>query len=252
MNAVLNAVFPEFPAGCRTLPDLLDRAASKWPGKTAYQWYDRKSEGWCGITWKEFKARTEAWQRALKASGLVKGDRVAVLLTNSLEALLIDQAALANGLTPVPLHAIDTPSACAFVLSNSGARMLVTASEARWHSIRDADPTADLSAMALVVLTSDSPTATEETASPRVLSLADWLGRGKNARIDPADRPRPEDLAALVYTSGTTGRPKGVMLQHGALIANCYQTSQVLDLTEKDVFLSYLPLSHAFERTMAY
>ena len=248
----MNAVFPEFPAGCRTLPDLLDRAASKWPGKTAYQWYDRKSESWCGITWKEFKSRTEAWQRALKASGLVKGDRVAVLLTNSLEALLIDQAALANGLTPVPLHAIDTPSACAFVLANSGARMLVTASEARWHSIRDADPTADLSAMALVVLTADSPTATEEKSSQQVLPLDEWLGRGKGTEIDPAERPSPEDLAALVYTSGTTGRPKGVMLQHGALIANCHQSSQVLGVTENDVFLSYLPLSHAFERTIAY
>ena len=153
--------YPEFPKGCRTLPEMLEHTAATWPDRIAYQWFDRATEAWASITWKEFLSAVRRWQKALKASGLKKGDRVAVLLTNSIESLLIDQSVLACGMTPVPMHAIDTPSACAFVLSDSGARALVTASEARWHSIRDADPTLDLSALGTVVLCSDTPTEKE-------------------------------------------------------------------------------------------
>ena len=244
--------YPEFPKGCRTLPEMLEHTAATWPDRIAYQWFDRATEAWASITWKEFLSAVRRWQKALKASGLKKGDRVAVLLTNSIESLLIDQSVLACGMTPVPMHAIDTPSACAFVLSDSGARALVTASEARWHSIRDADPTLDLSALGTVVLCSDTPTEKEFHGTPRVEAVTDWLAAGEDYEIDPADRPAPEDLAALVYTSGTTGRPNGVMLTHSALVANCSQTWQCLPLTEQDVSLSYLPLSHAFERTVAY
>lgn len=244
--------YPEFPKGCRTLPEMLEHTAATWPDRIAYQWFDRATEAWASITWKEFLSAVRRWQKALKASGLKKGDRVAVLLTNSIESLLIDQSVLACGMTPVPMHAIDTPSACAFVLSDSGARALVTASEARWHSIRDADPTLDLSALGTVVLCSDTPTEKEFHGTPRVEAVTDWLAAGEDYEIDPADRPAPEDLAALVYTSGTTGRPKGVMLTHSSLVANCSQTWQCLPLTEQDVSLSYLPLSHAFERTVAY
>ena len=213
--------YPEFPKGCRTLPEMLEHTAATWPDRIAYQWFDRATEAWASITWKEFLSAVRRWQKALKASGLKKGDRVAVLLTNSIESLLIDQSVLACGMTPVPMHAIDTPSACAFVLSDSGARALVTASEARWHSIRDADPTLDLSALGTVVLCSDTPTEKEFHGTPRVEAVTDWLAAGEDYEIDPADRPAPEDLAALVYTSGTTGRPKGVMLTHSALVANC-------------------------------
>ena len=244
--------YPEFPKGCRTLPEMLEHTAATWPDRIAYQWFDRATEAWASITWKEFLSAVRRWQKALKASGLKKGDRVAVLLTNSIESLLIDQSVLACGMTPVPMHAIDTPSACAFVLSDSGARALVTASEARWHSIRDADPTLDLSALGTVVLCSDTPTEKEFHGTPRVEAVTDWLAAGEDYEIDPADRPAPEDLAALVYTSGTTGRPKGVMLTHSSLVTNCSQTWQCLPLTEQDVSLSYLPLSHAFERTVAY
>ena len=170
--------YPEFPKGCRTLPEMLEHTAATWPDRIAYQWFDRATEAWASITWKEFLSAVRRWQKALKASGLKKGDRVAVLLTNSIESLLIDQSVLACGMTPVPMHAIDTPSACAFVLSDSGARALVTASEARWHSIRDADPTLDLSALGTVVLCSDTPTEKEFHGTPRVEAVTDWLAAG--------------------------------------------------------------------------
>lgn len=115
--------YPEFPKGCRTLPEMLEHTAATWPDRIAYQWFDRATEAWASITWKEFLSAVRRWQKALKASGLKKGDRVAVLLTNSIESLLIDQSVLACGMTPVPMHAIDTPSACA-LSSRTAARAL--------------------------------------------------------------------------------------------------------------------------------
>lgn len=86
--------YPEFPKGCRTLPEMLEHTAATWPDRIAYQWFDRATEAWASITWKEFLSAVRRWQKALKASGLKKGDRVAVLLTNSIESLLIDQSVL--------------------------------------------------------------------------------------------------------------------------------------------------------------
>lgn len=78
--------YPEFPKGCRTLPEMLEHTAATWPDRIAYQWFDRATEAWASITWKEFLSAVRRWQKALKASGLKKGDRVAVLLTNSIES----------------------------------------------------------------------------------------------------------------------------------------------------------------------
>ena len=237
--------------GCKTIPELLARTAGMWPDRAAYKWFNRKTEQWNSYTWQEFASEVERWKRAIARSGLSRGDRVAVLLTNSIEALLIDQAILACGLTPVPMHAIDTPAACAFILADSGARMLVSASAARWHAIRDADATQDLSELKLVVLAADAP-EDEPSGDRRVVALPQWLEEGEGAEVPEGCAPAPEDLAALVYTSGTTGRPKGVMLPHRAIIANLAQLSPALTLGHGDVFLSYLPLSHAFERTVTY
>ncbi len=238
----------------KTLPDFLDNAAARWPDRTAYRWFDRQKNSWAAFTWKEFAAEVKLWQKALKASGLKKGDRIAVLLTNSIQAILADQAILANGLVPVPLHAIDTPSACAFVLENSEASAILVASEARWNAIVSAaaGEKSDLSRLQHVVFVHDTPKEELPEAVPSRLSLAAWLARGADAETDPADRPAASDLAAIIYTSGTTGRPKGVMLPHSAVVGNTKQTAIVLPITEEDVYFSYLPLSHAFERTVAY
>ena len=86
------------------------------------------------ITWREFSKRVLRWRKAFAKMGLTKGDRVAMLLPNSLDAVTFDQAALANGLVTVPLHASDTAGSSRYILADSGSRFLVTVSLARWHS----------------------------------------------------------------------------------------------------------------------
>ena len=139
-----------------------------------------------------------------------------MLLTNSIDAVTFDQSALAAGLVPVPLHAIDTPGSSSYILRDSGSRILVTTSRARWNAIHAVS--GKLPDLVEVVLINDL--GDEEESGVRESGLETWLARGNGIPDDALpDGPRAESLAGFIYTSGTTGRPKGVMLTHANLVA---------------------------------
>ena len=165
--------------------------------------YDRKTKAWVGVTYKELDERITEWRRALAALNLESGTRVAILLNNSVDAVLADQAVLANGLVPVPLHAIDTPGSSAFILIDSESTVLITNKLERWSLIEKAN--LEIPDLKYVVLTDETDIDREEE-SRHLYSKEKWLEAGKSVKRLPAG-PKPEDLAALVYTSGTTGRP---------------------------------------------
>ena len=123
----------------KTLPEMLEHTLATKPDKEGYRYFDYESETWKSVTWREFAEEVMRWRKAFAAMDLKRGDRVAMLLINSLDALIFDQAALANALVPVPLHAIDTPESAAYIMSNSGCRFLVTTTKARWNAIFNSD-----------------------------------------------------------------------------------------------------------------
>ncbi|EJX02610.1 long-chain-fatty-acid--CoA ligase, partial [gut metagenome] len=190
---------------------------------------------------------------------LRKGDRVAMLLTNCIDAVTFDEAALGNGLVPVPLHAIDTAGSSAYILRDSNARFLVTTSRARWNAIAKAaaleqDGLPDLN---LVVFTNEFVTEGSpqdvEGHPVTLLGLEEWLSTGNHVpETALPEPPAAEDIAGFIYTSGTTGRPKGVMLTHRNIVENVKQINRCFDFSHEDLFLSYLPFSHTFERTVAH
>lgn len=239
---------PRFPEEITILPEFLVRTARIWPEREAYRWYDYPTNGWVSVTWREFSERVLRWRKAFARMGLKKGDKVSMLLPSSIDALTFDQAALANGLVPVPLHASDTAGSSRYILNDSESKFLVTVSLARWHSLADAGD--DLKHLERVVFTNDTDTGTTFDHISYG-GLEEWLATGNDVTELPPP-PAPSDLAAIVYTSGTTGRPKGVMLTHRNIVTNVRQTWNVVEATEEDVILSYLPLSHTFERTVGY
>ena len=232
-----------------TLPQMLEHTLQSKPDKEGYRYYDYDKEQWISVTWREFGQRVMRWRKALCAMGFQRGDRVAMLLINSLDALTFDQAALANALVPVPLHAIDTPESAAYIMSDSGCRFLVTTTKARWNAIFHSDT--PVPTLEQVVFTTEEEEGCD--GHTRYCGLNQWLSLGEKITDDdlPAG-PEPEDLAAIVYTSGTTGRPKGVMLTHRAVVSNVQDVSETVHPSDDDLFLSYLPLSHTFERTVTY
>ncbi len=237
-----------FPEDLTVLPEFLVRTARIWPDREAYRWFDYPTNDWMSLTWREFSERVLRWRKAFAKMGLQKGDKVAMLLPSSVDALTFDQAAVANGLVPVPLHASDTAGSSRFILEDSESKFLVTVSLARWHSLAEAGD--DLKHLERVVFTNDTDVGTSFDHIPYG-GLEEWLATGNDVTNLP-EGPSPTDLAAIVYTSGTTGRPKGVMLTHKNVVTNVRQTWNIAEATEEDVILSYLPLSHTFERTVGY
>jgi len=191
--------------------------------------------GWRDISAREIAAYAARWQAFLRAEGLAPGDRVALCLKNGVHWVAADQGALGLGLVIVPLYADDNPENVAWCLENSGARLLVVENDSM------ADALAKVSA-----------------ALPRILT-AQGDGHDALESVLPKQAPefevaRLEDgaLATICYTSGTAGRPKGVMLTHGNILANVAACGRLRIARSDDVFLSLLPLSHMFERTGGY
>jgi long-chain acyl-CoA synthetase len=232
-----------------TLPQLLAFRAATSPQREAFREFDAASGRWLSLSWAATLERVKQWQRALAASQLPVGARVAILLPNGLNAMSIDQATLAQGAVPVPLHAIDNPGSIAYILADCEASLLMVTSAEQWEKIRDVGT--PLPALRTVVVTDVDHPLPATTDSLSVVTLADWLARGQ-ADVSLATPPGAEDLAAIVYTSGTTGKPKGVMLSHRNVLANVKAVLPRVTPTEDDVFLSFLPLSHTFERTAGY
>ncbi len=230
----------------RTLPELLTHHLSKRPDLKVYMFYDNRTKQWQTLTVRETYERMMRWARAFAALGLKRGERVAMLLPNGIDAVCFDMAALTCALVPVPLHAIDTAGSSAFILRDSGARYLVTTKLNRWRDIREAMELPDL---ATVVIT-DEGIETQTEGGRTVTSIDHWLATGVGAELPPG--PEPTDLAGLVYTSGTTGKPKGVMLTHRAILSNINGVLASICPYVTDVWLSFLPLSHTFERLSSY
>ena len=241
-------------ASVETLPQLLAYRVARTPDAQAYRAFDPTTHDWVHLTWKQAAQRVAQWAQAMVATQLPTAARVAILLPNGLNAMCADQSTLATGCVPVPLHAIDNPGSIAYILADCEASMLIVGQAEHWENIR-AIGTEFPALRAVVIVDEDGADSAcaASTDGPAVGTLAQWLASAPRAAELPAPTPPgPEDLAALVYTSGTTGKPKGVMLTHRNVVSDVKAVLQRIVPTVDDVFLSFLPLSHTFERTGGY
>jgi len=239
---------PDGLAGIRTLPQLLRWRVEATPAAEAYRHFDASSRRWVSQSWREIDAEFELWRRALAAEALAPGERIAILMPNGVAHIAMDQAALSRGLVPVPMHAVDNPDSIAYVLVDSGALLLFIDTLERWQAIVATGQPLDH--LKRVVCADAGGLITPDA---RIVGLDHWLAQAPGATAPLPDVAiEPDDLAAIVYTSGTTGRPKGVMLSHGNVVANVKAIARRLKAEPHDVFLSFLPLSHTFERTGGY
>ncbi len=230
-----------------TLDGLFYLRAQRTPDTLAYRYHDRNNKQWCELTWADMARQVACWRHALAGEGLESGDRVAVLLRNCPEWVMFDQAALSLGLVVVPLYTDDRADAAAYILKDSAVKLLLIQDAGRWNRL--AELAKDLPNLQRVVVLENQRQA---LADPDDLTCVarNWLP----SRGDPLTKRRadPKSLASIVYTSGTTGRPKGVMLSHYNMLSIAHASLTVVDCYQQDSFLSFLPLSHTLERTAGY
>ncbi|HEC84956.1 MAG TPA: long-chain fatty acid--CoA ligase [Thioploca sp.] len=231
----------------QTLPALFRERVKRTPQHVAYRYFDKEHKVWQSFTWSQMAAQVARWQAALAQENLAPGDRVAIMLSNCPQWVMFDQAALGLGLVTVPLYPDDRPDNVAYIIADAEVKLLLLEGEKPWqrlYTVRD-----NLSSLTRIVSTQ----AFDYKAfyDVRLVALDKWLPAEENCSLRAEESP-PENLASIVYTSGTTGRPKGVMLSHRNMLSNAQAAASCLDLSFEDLFLSFLPLSHTFERTGGY
>ncbi len=221
-----------------TLSDLFLQRYRDTPDAPAYRQFE--GQAWRDWTWGEIAHEVGRWQSALQREGLKPGDRVGLCLRNRVEWVLFDQAATGLGLVTVPLYLDDRPDNMAWCLNDAGVRLLLLEDGAQWSNLRDKVKTVERVVCLAWVIQEEN----------HIAHLAEWLPA---VGVAPLHSPaQAHDLATIVYTSGTTGRPKGVMLSHRNMVSNVSAGMKANLVTASDRFLSFLPLSHMFERTCGY
>ena len=229
-----------------TLCELFRHRVAATPDMPAYQEHD-PDQGWLQYSWAEIGTDVALWQAALLAENLEAGDRVAVMLPSCLDWVRFDQAALGLGLVVVPLYLQDRPDNVAYVLNDSGAKLLLVESRATWSDIF---ATGKLQKNQLRVVVQEGFTQLPEVDQQTVVPVTLWLDLPP---VPPQSRVTDAStLATIVYTSGTTGRPKGVMLSHHNIVSNLVAADEMVQFYTNDLLLSFLPLSHILERTVGY
>jgi long-chain acyl-CoA synthetase len=195
---------------------------------------------------------------ALVDLGLGSGDRVVVMSESRPEWVVTDLAALSAGGVTAPIYPTLTAEQAAYIVRDCGAGIAVVSTAAQLEKMLGAAPLAP--SLRTIIVMDPAPGALVEPHDIRVVTLSQLDSRGEQAATEDAvrryqervDAVRPDSLATLIYTSGTTGEPKGVMLTHANLIGNLVDICEILPVSHEDTALSFLPLSHAFERMVAW
>ncbi len=233
------------PETARTLAGLFRERVRRSPDATAYRHYSRSTQQWRDLSWSRMAHEVARWQVALARDGLQAGDRVAIMLDNGPEWVQFDQAAAGLGLVTVPLYTQDRPENIAYILRNAGAKLLLLNQSECWDRLDTVHEQLHNLVRILTLETTDTL-----TPEPRLRGLAQWLPDSAAELQTQGDDPHA--LATIVYTSGTTGRPKGVMLSHHNILWNAHRALKLVQAYPDDLFLSFLPLSHTLERTGGY
>jgi long-chain acyl-CoA synthetase len=225
----------------------LDEATRK--GDRPFLWAKREG-AYRAISWRETAETISALSRGLRALGINTGERVGLVSENRPEWVIADLAVMAAGAITVPAYTTNTVDDHRHILANSGARIVIVSTNALASRVL---PAADQVTSIEHVVTID-PLTTGQVSHPEIHGWADVIASGKALPDDVAEmvgRIGRDDTACLIYTSGTGGVPKGVMLSHTNILANCRGAYHLLETIGygDEVFLCFLPLSHSYEHT---
>jgi long-chain acyl-CoA synthetase len=232
-----------------TFPQLLAASAAAHGDRTFLP--RRRAQVHEAVTFAQLASHVDALAVALLELGVRRGDRIGLIAENRSEWLTCDLAITSLGAIDVPRGADTSPRELQFILQHSGCRMAIVEDDRVAREVLGF--AGELPALTHVVVMQ------ERTEVADALALGDLLRSGQ-ARLGthPAGLAaaraavQPDDLLTIVYTSGTTAEPKGVMLSHANVLSNVRVVTEVLAIDERDVFLSVLPAWHMYERIMDY
>jgi long-chain acyl-CoA synthetase len=214
--------------------------------------YMSKKDGtYSGISYPEFRELVECFSSGLVKLGIEPGDRVGIVSENRLEWVISDFAITGCGAADVPVFPTLTARQLEYTYNNCSAAIIIVSNKMQLAKILSVR--AELPALEHIIIMNDEGT----NPSENIHSFSDVIQLGRDAmpakeRTEQFERlasaVKPDDLCTIIYTSGTTGNPKGVMLTHRNLCSNINAVNDVVHVGTDDIFLSYLPMCHSYER----
>ena len=221
-----------------TLISMFEAAVQQYGNKAALA-HKPKGGTYEDISYTELDASVAAFSKGLNALGVEKNDRVAILSENRPEWAITDFGSLRVGAVTVPMFSTLTAAQVGYILNDSGAKIICVSTEKQLEkvsAIRDEIPTLEQ------VIIFDAIEGETPEGVIQFDAVCELAGEASDGAANE------DDIATIIYTSGTTGNPKGVMLTHANFISNVEACKSLIDVSETDVLLSFLPLSHVFER----
>lgn len=222
-----------------TLQELFQKCVEKHHSEEAIVARNRR------ILYSDLNQQVAAFQTGLKALGLQKGEAVGILLANSIEFVVAYFGATCSGNIVIPLNPMLTCEELAYISTDASITTLVshTALEPLISQLEKKVPN-----LKHIVLTPNVPDSKKELAHWH--SFEEWMKNKPTPSLESNGKIKPDEVAAILYTSGTTGKPKGAMLTHKNLYSNAMSAYQTLRCSKLDSFLVALPLFHAFQATV--
>ena len=239
----------------KTIPELYIFLTEVYGKKTnknlMYRKVDNKYEG---ISYAEFKDQTDNFAFGLAALGIIKDDKVAIISENRPEWVYSDIAILGLGAVDVPIYPSLTAESIEFILNNSESKGVIISTKFQLNKILKIKH--NLRYLKFIVVLNEKDISNEEKF---IYTFIEVQEMGKNLRATDQNyfsqkmkAVKENELCTIIYTSGTTGVPKGVMLTHKNIISNVRSALEAYPIGETDIFLSFLPLCHIFERMAGY
>lgn len=236
-----------------TIPEMFQKLTEKFASETRPLLMYKSGGAYRTISYAELRRRVDLFANGLAALGIRRGDRISIISENRPEWVISDLALVSLGAVGVPVYPTMTAKQNEFIFNDAGVRFVIVSNQFQLNKVLKV--MSDVKSLEKVILMNDK----EPISYANTLGFSAIMENGEKFKAEHPDyvqqainAVKPEDLLTLIYTSGTTGNPKGAMLTHRNLVSNIISSADTIQIGLGDVMLSFLPLSHSFERMAGY
>ncbi len=237
----------------KTISEMFDRVTTKYANEKRPVLMHKVEKQYRGISYAELRRNVELFSLGLASMGIGKDDKVAIVAENRPEWVIADMAIVILGAVNVPVYPTLTPKQIEYIFNDAEVKMAIVSNTFQLNKILKIK-SAVKSLKRIVIMTEKGAIEEEDVVGfSKVYAMGKEFETGNSKFFrECLAKPKPSDLLTIIYTSGTTGNPKGVMLTHSNLVSNMIAAAEVIPFDANDVFLSFLPLCHSFERMGGY
>jgi long-chain acyl-CoA synthetase len=236
-----------------TITEMFDRITTKYANESRPLLMYKVDKQYRGISYAEFRRNVELFTLGLASMGVRKNDNIAIIAENRPEWVVADMAIITLGAVDVPIYPTLTPKHIEYIFNDAKVKMAIVSNSFQLNKVLKIKKS--VKSLKQIIIMSEKGVSDEDDVFgfTKIYSMGTAFEKRKPKYFNEClAKPKPSDLLTIIYTSGTTGNPKGVMLTHSNLVSNIIAAADAVPFSPEDLFLSFLPLCHSFERMGGY